>query len=205
MNNWLEEAESKNQKVDDSDNVFAKIQAKKKDIARNYESNKDAYDAFFQELNGLVQRVNNLPLEHRKQFGKLKIKEKESRLTNKLYYVSSSRRVSKRLYSGFFRFFSKSHFKNIRVCYFTISRNMGKVNVELKENLLIKTRIKANGDSERNAGMRKKNWGRKDYLFRLEMTSLNKDRAMEIIDFIAFKIEMEELSFFSDGQSEPKS
>lgn len=205
MNNWLEEAENKNKKPDDSANIFAKIQSKKKDVARNYEANKDAYDAFFQELAGLVQRVNGLPLEYRKQFGKLKIKEKESRLNNKFFYLSSSRRVSKRLYSGFLSFFSMSHFKNIRVCYFTVSRKMGMVNVELKENLLIKTRVKASGESKRTASMKKKDWGRKDYLINMEMTSLNRERAMEIIDFIAFKIEMEKLSFFKDDHSDPKS
>lgn len=200
MSNWLEEAESNNKPQNGSQISKDKIQQKIDAISQNYTANKETYDAFIKELRNLVERVNNLPLEHRKEFGKLKINTKKSKLNNELYYLTSSRSVNKRVYRGFFSLLSKSHFKNIRVAYFTVSRHMGMMNTELKENLLLKVRMSVNGNNDRAMSMKKKDWGRKNELYLLKMDMLQNDLAMEIIDWVSFKNEMEDMSFSAEKQ-----
>jgi hypothetical protein len=131
MSNWLEDAERK--KVFDDENASSQdmIQLRKTAILDNYQSNKELYDGFIAQMEELAIRVNELPLEYRASFGKLNYKYKEAKLDNHLYYISSSRRIQKRLKKSIFTYFKKYSFKHIRVGYFTVSRNMGVMDVEL--------------------------------------------------------------------------
>ncbi len=201
MNTWLDEAESKSRPTKDNSIHGEKIRKRKEAITQNYEANKDTYDSFINELRALVDRVNNLPIEHRREFGKLKMNAKNSKLENQLYYITSSRSVKKRVVINLSTIFNKAHFKNIRAGYFTISRHPGMADVELKENLLLKVRLKTNGKNEHAMKMKKKDWGRKNELFRMNMEAMNNNLAMEIIDWVSFRKEMEEVSFFSEKRN----
>jgi hypothetical protein len=198
MSNWLEDAERK--KVLDDENASSedRVQLRKAAILDNYQSNKELYDGFIAQMEELAIRVNDLPLDFRTSFGKLNYKYKESKLDNHLYYISSSRRIEKRLKKSIFTYFKKYSFKHIRVGYFTVSRNMGVMDIELKENLLLRVKMKTNGDDERTSSRRRKNDDRKDYVFRMNLNSVNEKTGMEIIDWLAFKKNMEDISFFSE-------
>jgi hypothetical protein len=58
--------------------------------------------------------------------------------------------------------------------------------------------MKTNGDDERASSRRRKNDDRKDYVFRMNLNSVNEKTGMEIIDWLAFKKNMEDISFFSE-------
>lgn len=198
MSNWIEEAENKHQPQENKKLSRDKIEKKIESIRKNYEQHKETYDSFVKELRTLVDRVNNLPIEHRKEFGKLKLNAKKSKLQNELYYITSSRRVKKRVYRGLFSLLRKSHFKNVRVAYFTVSRKMGMMNTELKENLLLKVRMSTHGNNDKALTMKQKDWGRLNELYLLKMEILNNDLAMEIIDWVSFRTEMDDMSFKSE-------
>ena len=196
MSNWLEEAESKKKREEEAASITKRIEQKKDAVRQNYEANKDLYEGFIQQLKELSGRVNDLPMEYRDSFGKINFRVKESKLNNHLYYLTSSKRVKKRLHKSFFTFFKKYSFKHIRVGYFTISREMGMMDVELKENLLIRVRMKSNGGDKKTSSRRKKNDHRKDFVFRCDIKKMNENSAMEIIDWLAFRKPMEQISFF---------
>ena len=46
---------------------------------------------------------------------------------------------------------------------------------------------------------RRKNNDRKDLIFRLKLDSIDENTGLEIIDWLAFKKEIEEISFFADS------
>jgi hypothetical protein len=198
MINWLEEAESRKRVTGENDVSADRIQLKKEAVRQNFQANQQLYDNFIKHLTGLVERVNNLPMEDREPFAKLTLKSKDSKLDNHFYYLSSSRRIQKRLYKNLFKYFKKYNFKHIRVIYLTVSQKMGMIDVELKENLLLRVRMKANTDKGKTKSQKKKNENRKDYIFHLNLSAIDKNIAMEIIDWLVFKKEMEQISFFAD-------
>ena len=149
MSNWLEEAESKKSLMDENGASLDRTELKKEAIGQNYQANKELYESFIQRLEGLAIRVNNLPMEYRESFGKINYKFKESKLNNHLYYLSCSKRIQKRLKGSIFTYFKKYNFKHIRVGYFTVSRKMGMIDIELKENLLLRVKMKTNGDDDK--------------------------------------------------------
>ena len=110
MAHWIEKAEraDKNNKKPSGEN--AQVQDKKFRIRQNYQKNKAIYDGFIRKMNNLVDRVNQLPAEHREEFGKLNSSEKKSHLDNKLWHFSSSKRYSKRVFKGVFKPFKDTHF-----------------------------------------------------------------------------------------------
>ncbi len=197
MSHWLEEAERKISQDDEKLSLENKLKARKEGIRINYLENKAYYDGFISQLEEISVRINELPLEYRMVFGKLNFNSKESSLGNKLYYITSSQRIKKRLYKGVLNFFKKHHFKYIRVAYFTVSRHPGLIDIELKENLLLRFRMKANGDRKKSSIRKNKQGDKKDQLIRLNMKEMSKEKAMEIIDWLVFKKEMEEISFLS--------
>jgi len=199
MSNWLEEAESRKSVIDENGSSVDRGRQKKKAIAENYQSNKELYDRFISQLEDLAIRVNDLPMEYREAFGKINYKFKESKLDNHLYYLSCSQRIQKRLKKSIFTYFKRYNFKHIRVGYFTVSRQMGMIDVELKENLLLRVRMKTNGDDDKISSRRRKNNDRKDLIFRLKLDSIDENTGLEIIDWLAFKKEIEEISFFADS------
>lgn len=198
MSNWLEEAENSNILVDEHGSLEEKLELKKKAIQQNYLANQSRFDEFNVKLKELVKRVNDLPAEYREPFGKISFCSKETKLDNHLYYISSSMRIKKRLYRNVSRFFKKHTFKKIRVAYFTVSRQQGMIDIELKENLMLRMRMTRTGENEQLKYKGKKSKDRKDYLFRLDLNRLEGKEAMEIIDWLVFKNEMEDISFFNE-------
>ena len=195
MSNWLENAENSAAEMEEQGGLKEKLRQKKEAIRKNYLDNQIQYENFIAELDKLVNRVNDLPLEYREPFGKISHHKKDSRLDNHLNYLSSSQRIKKRLYKSVIHFLKIYTFKRIRVAYFTVSSHPGKMDVEIKENLQLKVRMNRAGENERlkYPGKRK---NRKDYRFRLDLNNIGEKEAMDVIDWLAFKIKMEEISFF---------
>lgn len=196
MGNWLEDAEERMTQSEDTVSYEDRLLMKIESIKENYNRNKHIYQAFIEQLEMLVDRVNALPIEYRSEFGKLNFKSKDSRLGNHLYYITSSKRLKKRLYKGILTFLKKYHLKFVRVAYVTISSEKGMMEIELKQNVLLRYRVKPNGDKEKIGGRNNKLGQRKDHLFRFIIREMNEDIAREIIDWLAFKREMENISFF---------
>ena len=197
MSHWLEEAESRKEMVENHSGAEV-IKKKKKDIRENYDANGKLYGSFLKELESLAERVNNLPKDYREDFGKINFNFKDSKLENHLFYLSTSRRIQKRLYTGLLTYFKKYTFKHIRVAYFTISREMGMFDIELKEKYLLRKRINPDDDRSRKKKSTKKYKGnRKDYVFRLSLEKVDRNTALQIVDWLAYRQEMESISFFS--------
>lgn len=197
MSNWLEEAEGSIALSNDHDRLDEKIRKKKESIQKNYLANQSLYDNFIKELRSLSKRVNDLPAEYRDPFGKISFHVKDSKLDNHLYYLSSSTRIKKRMFKSIIHFFKTYTFKRVRVAYFTVSSEMGKIDVELKENMLLRMRMTRTGENERLRDPRRKKKDRKVYRFRLDLNSINGDESRDILDWLAYKKEMEEILFFA--------
>jgi len=176
MKNWLEEIEEKEQKKEAlSDKAKQRIQQKKEKVAVNYQKNCDKYDTFINRMNELVLKVNNLPDEEKKEFTEIDVRMKDTEFDNKLYVFSASTRIS--INKNRFLFFGNEiiRYKHIRVIYFSISKEIGKVDIEYKEKYL-------------NKGNHHK-YHKKDshYLYELDFDVLTEQLAYRIINWLAFK------------------
>ena len=121
MAHWLDDIEQHEARRRGHASDSARIQDKKFRIQQNYAKNKVAYEDFIRQLHSLVDRVNNLPLPYREEFGKINFKEKESKLNNHLKYFSSSRRTQKMEYKGLLHPFKNVHYKHVRLIYFNMA------------------------------------------------------------------------------------
>jgi hypothetical protein len=198
MINWLEEAEQELDKKKDSKKHSARVLDKKFRIQENYKKNKDKYDRFIAKLNELVDRVNNLPIEKKQPFGYINSKEKKSKLNNHLNYFSSSNRIEKLRFRGFLKLFKLSHYKNVRVIYFSVSRHIDIIGIEIKEHSLLKERIKAssNTDDKKGAkGSKHKDQERIHFKFAWDMNKLDDELAIQVISWLAFKEDIRNLPF----------
>ena len=198
MINWLEEAENGLKKKKSPKGSTARILDKKFRIQKNYEKNKDKYDSYIAKLNELVDRVNDLPIEKKQPFGYINSKEKKSRLNNHLYYFSSSKRIEKMKYRGILKFFKLSHYKNVRVIYFSVSRHIDIVGIEIKERSLLKERIKAiskTDDKKGVKGSKHKDQDRIHFKFAWDMNKLDEELAIQVISWLAFKEDIRNLPF----------
>ena len=199
MNNWLEQAEGNITHEHDRTRHEDRMDAKKEAIQENYRANQKCFNDFLEELKELVDRVNQLPVELRHPFGKITYRTKKSSLDNHRNYVSSSQRYKKRMYRSVFRFFKTYTIKWIRVAYFTVSSNPGMIDIELKENKLPRVRMTINGEKERMRRNRLRNSkDSKDYRFSIKVEELSEMLSRDIIDWLAFKSELEEISLFNE-------
>jgi|GEM_PF-217676 len=224
MANWLEEAEQRQQRHHGSESISQKIIEKKAGIKENYTQNHQVYDKFITRLNNLVQRVNNLSGEERKAFGKIKSVNKKTRLDNHLNIFSSSQRENKTRFWFLFPSFKKEHYKNIHVLYFCVSKSLGMVDVEIRETQLIRTRLKEKIKPEKIIVSDKNqqnihrhhhqhhqiepvtdgNESRFHVLYHFEMDKLTDKVAMEIIEWLAFKKEITEISIYESVDDDQK-
>ncbi|HSG67303.1 MAG TPA: hypothetical protein VK994_01255, partial [Bacteroidales bacterium] len=62
----------------------------------------------------------------------------------------------------------------------------------------LRIKIKSNGDDKHRKLPKKDKNARKDYVFRLKLEQVNENTAIQIIDWIVFRKEMEEISFFNE-------
>jgi len=176
MKNWLEEIEEQEQKQEAlSEKAKKRVQVKKEKAAANYQKNGKLFDNFIFKLNGLVKKVNSLPEEERSEFIEIDARLKETDFDNKLTVFSSSKRVSIRKMR--FLFFGKEvfRFKHIRVIYFSISKEMGKVDIEYKEKYLPKGHHEKYTSNESH------------FLYELDFDILTEELSYRIINWLAFK------------------
>lgn len=196
MAHWLEDSEREERKKKRKPaRESARIQDKMFRIKKNYEKNKDIYEEFIAQIHNLVERVNNLPAEKREPFKYLEAKAKESKLGNHLYIFSSSERAEKRIATKSFPFYKNQYYKHIRIIYFCISKEMDMAEIEVKENYLAKTRMKSHGSEEHDIDLLDDGLTRVDVLFLYKIKKLNKDLAFRVLDWIAFKEDLNYLPF----------
>jgi len=223
MANWLEEAEQRQKRHQhDPESLSQKILEKKECIKENYRLNHQNYDQFIVQLNNYVQRVNNLPPEERGEFGKIKATNKKTRLDNHLAIFASSQRQNKTKFLFFFPLLKDEHSKNIRVVYLCVSKKLGMIDVEIRETQLIRTRLKEKTKpekvifpdaKERNIHHHKHihhqiepetGDGKFHVLYTFEIAKLSTDVAIEIIEWLAFKREITEISIYESVDDDQK-
>lgn len=205
MGHWLEEVENRQKKSrHHSRNFRKKISEKKRHIRENYEKNKELYNGFLEIMYGLVKRVNDLPDELRDPFRKINAVSKKSKLDNYLNYFYTSKREQK--YDFFsFLWMKPIHAKHIRSFYIYVSKNEGLVNFELKENFLIRKR--ETGEERDKKSHHEKSNRSKDrmhVIYHFPITKLDKNTGLELIDWLAFKKPLHELTFWTDIPIEEK-
>jgi len=201
---WLDEIERQESRKKGSASNSARDLDKKFRIKQNYEKNKELYDGFVSKLQSLVERVNNLPIEHREVFGKINAKMKDTRLDNHLSYFSSSRRVEKTEFKGILRPFVSVHYKHIRVIYFNVAKIMDKVEVEIYEELLEKKRrdgqIVDEHENPHQSHKPHSDKGKFHEIFYYDIDKLKDDLAFKIIDWLAFHEEVNHIPIVHDGE-----
>lgn len=179
MGHWLEEIENQAEKQhNNSEKAHNRIEERKQKVILNYEANKTVYDSFIAEMNSFVDRVNKLPEDQRVDFEEIDRKYKSTIFNNKLNIYSSSKRVEIRKRRGLLRGYKNYRYKYIRVIYFSIAKEYGKVEIEIKEKYLPKGHRKTH-----KAGTIKK-------LFKSNFSVLTHELCLELIDWLAFKDEI---------------
>jgi hypothetical protein len=201
---WLDEIERQESRKRGSASGSVRVQDKKFRIHQNYQKNKETYEAFVGKLQNLAERVNNLPMEHREVFGKINVKQKESRLDNHLNYLSSSRRTEKTEFRSLLHPFKTVHYKHVRVIFFNIAKLMDKVEVEIYEELLEKKRRDGQvvEEHETPKGSRKPHSERDKFheIYYYEMGKLDDDLAYKIIDWLVFREEVNSIPIVTNGE-----
>jgi hypothetical protein len=205
VSHWLDEIESREGKRRRSARESARIQDKMFRIQQNFEKNKERYNSFIATLDNLIGRVNDLPMEHREIFGKLKSQAKQTRLDNKLHIFSASKRAQKTEFKSILRPFRTVHYKHVRVIYFNIAKIMDKVEVEIREELLEKKRRDGQmiPEHEVHLGSRKPTGQQKDkfhMIYYYDIDNLDEDFALRIIDWLVFREDLHHLPIIRDGE-----
>ena len=205
MTNWLEEAEQESFRKTEKKRRDAGFLDRKMRIEENYKNNKNEYNSFIKTLNELIGRVNRLPLKQKQPFGNINLKVKDSKFNNQLNIYSSSKRYEKqvlkktfyRLLEGAFtRLFVPSHFKHVRVVYVSVSSQSGKIGLEVKETSMLKSKVIVDKELvKKHDKYSDKN--RFHEYFHYDIDKLNKEFAMQIVDWLAFKKELKDLQFIS--------
>ena len=205
MSHWLEEAEhSQRRSRHRSGSMSKRIAQKKEAIQQNYQKNKDQYYSFIQIMYALVKRVNELPEEYREVFKKITSVSKKTKLENHLHFFSSSRREQK--YNFFsFSWLKPTHAKHIRIFYIYLSKEDGYVNFEIKENYLVRKRLSESGkDKKEEQSKSTQSKDRVHVIYRYSMNELNEQTGLQIIDWLVFKKQIQELPIWTDIPIEDK-
>jgi hypothetical protein len=204
MAHWLDEIEWQESRRKGSGSSSARVQDKKFRIQQNYAKNKAFYEGFLESMHNLVGRVNNLPLQYREIFGKINTQSKESKLENHLTMFSSSRRVEKTEFKSILQPFKTIHYKHARVIYFMVAKQMDKVEVEIYEELMEKKRhdgkvIPEHEDPNHSHKPRsEKDKFHEIYYYGME--SLTNELALQIIDWLSFREEVQHIPIVTDGE-----
>jgi hypothetical protein len=201
---WLDEIERQESRRRGSGSASARVQDKKFRIQQNYIKNKDIYEGFISKVQSLVNRVNNLPLEYRDVFGKINDQQKDSKLDNHLYLFSSSRRIEKTEFKGILHPFKSVHYKHVRVIYFNIAKLMDKVEVEIYEEMLEKKRhdgkVIAEHEDPHQAHKPHSEKDKFHEIYYYDMGRLNDELAIKIIDWLAFREEVNKIPIIQEGE-----
>ena len=204
MAHWLDEIERQESRRRGSASDSARVQDKKFRIQQNYQKNKDLYDGFIAKVQALVNRVNNLPVEHREVFGKINEKLKDTKLNNHLSYFSSSRRIEKTEFKSILSPFKTVHYKHVRIIYFNVAKLIDKVEVEIYEELLEKKRhdgqIIEDHESPHHSNKPHSDKDKFHEIYYYDMSRLNDELAFKIIDWLAFHEEVSHIPIVHDGE-----
>lgn len=190
MSNWLEEAERRSS-LRQMQGQSERLQVRIDRIRENYERNHEVYEKFIAGLKNLVMRANNLPAEFRVPYGKINIKSKPTRLQNHLVVFSSSQRIRKRKEKDFWSWFFPAHFKHIRVVFLSVSKHPDQVDLEIKEAMLEKRRLRLEEKPSPIPG--KPSRDHTDLVIHIPMQELNENLSLKLLDFLAFKGELKDI------------
>ena len=194
MPHWLEEAEREEQrKRERPSRESAKVQDKIFRIRKNYESNKEPYEEFKAYFFDLCTRANNLPAEKKLPWNQIDFRTKDSKLENHLYYASTSESLDKMVKTRSFPFLKRQHYKHLRSVHFNVSKKMDYAEVEIRDDFLAKTRLKP--DAEDREDILDDGFPRLKVVFEYEIEKLNKELALLILDWLAFKTDVNTLPF----------
>ncbi|MCF8303814.1 MAG: hypothetical protein K9I94_11110, partial [Bacteroidales bacterium] len=150
-----------------------------------------------------VDRVNELPFEKRKDFGKIEGRKKTSKLNNQLNIFSSSIRMKRRKKKGnILPTLKLHHYKHIRVIFVNVSRHHGYVEFELKDHILRRSRMKdsekrGNKEDKENKDRSSEDQEKFHVLYNYPMINLNEETGLEIIDWLAFKQDLTNCNFYN--------
>lgn len=205
MTHWLDDIERLESRKHRSASESARIQDKKFRIQQNYDKNRAVYDGFMEKMDSLVDRVNNLPLEYREVFGKIGSRVKDSKLDNHLHLYSSSRRTQKFQFKSFLQPLKNTHYKHVRVIYFNVAKIMDKAEVEILEEFLEKKRRDGKIIPEHESGSKsRKPQSDNDKfheIYYYDMDKLDDDLAYKVLDWLAFKENVDHLPVIHEGES----
>jgi hypothetical protein len=194
MPHWLEEAEREEQRRREKPSrESAKVQDKIFRIRENYKVNKKTYEDFIAYFFDLCSRANNLPAEKKLPWNKIDFRNKESKLDNHLYYASTSESLDKIVKTTAFPFIKRQHYKHVRSVHYNISKKMNYAEVEIRDDYLAKTRLKSN-DSEKDKIL-DDGFPKVKVVFEYEIEKLERDLAIKILDWLAFKADVSSLPF----------
>ena len=107
-------------------------------------------------------------------------------------------------FRSIFQPFKNIHFKHVRVIYFNVAKLMDKVEVEIYEELLEKKRhdgkvIPEHEDPHKSS----KPHSEKDKyheIFYYEMNKLTDELALQIIDWLSFRAEVQHIPIIAEGE-----
>jgi len=195
MAHWLEEAEREEmRKQQRLSKNSAKIQDKIFRIRQNYEANKELYEQFLEVMHDFCQRANSLPAEKREPWKQIEFKAKESKLENHLYLASTSKSFDKTVAVKTFPFIKTQHYRHIHHIYFSLSKEMGMVEIEVKDDYLAKSRMRTDESKDTDFliddGLKRIN-----VIFQYEIDKLDKELAVKILDWLVFKENLKSLPF----------
>lgn len=194
MSHWLEEAEREElHKRERPSRESAKVQDKIFRIRKNYEINKEAYEEFITYIFDLCTRANSLPAEKKLPWKIIDFKDKKSRFDNHLYYASTSESLKKIVKTTAFPFVKRQHYKHLRSVHFNISKKMNFAEIEIRDDYLAKTRLQT--DETKKEKILDDGFPRVRVVFEHEIGNLNKDLALKILDWLAFKSDTGSLPF----------
>lgn len=217
MASWLEEAEKRQEDRSHRSQHYAeKIQQKKNQVKANFIKNEKTFTHFISVLNNLTDRVNALPWEDRQPFKKIITSTKKSKLDNKLHIFSSSKRLNKRKNLIFIPWLKKEHYKHIRVIYFCISNDMDMIEIEIRETELIRERLKQKAKPEKKIigntiqhrqkhhQVEEPDEGKMHALYNYPFEKLDEQNALEVIEWLAFRKDMNQIAIYKDISEEEK-
>ena len=201
---WLDEIERHESRKKGSGSSSARVQDKKFRIGQNYAKNKNVYDGFMSKMVTLINRVNNLPIEYREEFGKINAQQKDSKLDNHLTIFSSSRRIEKTEFKSILNPFKTVHYKHVRVIYFNIAKLMDKVEVEIYEEMLEKKHRdgKIVPEHENPHHSQKPHSEKEKFheIFYYDMDKLNDELTTKVLDWLAFREEVNKIPIVFEGE-----
>ncbi len=195
MAHWLEEAEREElRKRQKMSKESAKIQDKIFRIQQNYAAHGDKYDEFIEMMHDLCERANTLPADKRVPWNVIEFKNKESKLDNHLYAATTSKRFDKTVAIKTFPFIKSQHYKHVHAIYFSMSKEMGMVEIEVKDDYLAKSRMLSDDNRDVDLliddGLKRVN-----VVFVFDIDKLDRDLGYKILDWLVFKTELKTLPF----------